>query len=116
MNTSQIQTFIQSLPLDDSDKSILLDDLSNNLPTKVVTEKISVMLAKKEKTLHESNPEAAKEYAEIDKEYEKDVTKAANDFGQAMDDIENEANEIDHEVSKQLDEARVEELKENLGQ
>jgi hypothetical protein len=116
MTKEQIQNFIAELPLENNDKSTLQSDLENNLPVKVIMEKVGDMISKKEKALHDANPDGAKAYAEINKEYEADVEKAGAEFDTTMAEIEKEADEVNTEVSKQIDQVRVEELKESLPQ
>ena len=115
MDKQQIENLIASMPFDEKDKINLLDDLKNNLPTKVIMEKLGKLISQKEKSLNESNPEPAKAYAEINDDYNKEVEKAEGEFDQKMEAIEKEAEEIDRDVSKKLDDIRIEELKDNLG-
>ena len=114
MNTQQIKDLILSMPFSEEDKDRLLDDIKNNLPTKIIMEKVGVLINKKEKSLNQSNPEPAKAYDEINKEYNEDVKKATDQFDQKMDAIENEADQVNKDLSKQLDQIRVEELKESI--
>ena len=114
MQKNDVLELIASMPLEESMKLSLVDDINKKVPIAKVLEKISVALGVKGKLLEENNSEPAKAYNDIIRQYNEEVKKASDEFDSKMEEIDSEAESIDRDVSKQLDGVRVEELEENL--
>lgn len=114
MQKSEIENLIATMPLDENVKLALVDDLNNKVPINTVLEKISTALGVKGKLLDENNSEAAKAYSNIIRQYNEEVKAEETEFDAKIDEIDSEAEEVDRNVSKQLDEVRIEELKESV--
>ena len=114
MNAQELEQLVSEMPLDESDKKVLLEDLAGGASAQSVLEKLKSLLAGKERSLNESNPEAAAAHDAAEREYRDAVAKASSEFDTTMTQIDKEADEVGQEMMKRLDQARQEEIKGSL--
>lgn len=111
METQEIINIINELPIGEEVKNDLLKKIEGGTPLAEVIAEIESLIKKQEEELDTSNPEASTEYKAILGEYSNEVEKASEDFNNNITKLEDEIATVNSEVSKKLDEVKIEELK-----
>ncbi len=114
MDNKELEKLINEMPLGEDEKKSFLADVANGVSAQDVLAKIKALLATKEEVLSKANPEAVIAHDAAEHEYDEAVAKASGEFDTTMTQIDKEADEVGQEMMKQLDQARTDEIKENI--
>lgn len=116
MDITELQELLKEMPLSDGVKQEILDRQAAGDATEAILDLIDAKLDEAEREIIKDNPELLAEYSKLQEEYNKEVMAAAADFDKEMDAIEAETKALDEEIGKDIDQARMEELKEEQQQ
>ena len=112
MSTTELQELIVDMPFSEEAKKEIIDRQATGAPAEDILSLVAAKLDEAERKLMESTAEGASIYRQAVEAYEKEVSLAQNEFDQKMDAIEAEGQVLGQELNKGVDEARMQELKE----
>jgi len=111
MEKQELINIINELPIGEDLRKELLNKVEGGTPLLEVVADLEAIIKKQEEELDASNPSASTEYKTILNDYSNEVEKASEDFSNNITKLEDEITTVTSEISKKLDEVKIEELK-----